>query len=270
MERFVKLLFGLIFLGLNACNDGSQNDTGMRTDIKGSEQLASPTYPMPTNNFRLSLTDAPLENASNVNIEIENFELWIQKGDQKARVITGEETGLVDLLELKDNFLLPISNLDIGDGIEITHIRLMLKPEGHHVVFNNQSTCPMKTPSGQTSGVKIKLKEPLIIEEGYSYSLVLDFDANKSVVVAGNSGKCNLKPVIRIESLTRVPINSENEDNEDCMNSNDSVVEDGNQQNMCEGEETIEDGDDSSNDQPYDDTPDEDLPPDIPDDDINF
>ena len=36
-------------------------------------------------------------------------------------------------------------------------------------------------------------------EAGITYKLIVDFDAAKSVVKAGNSGKYNLKPVIRAQ-----------------------------------------------------------------------
>jgi hypothetical protein len=55
--------------------------------------------------------------------------------------------------------------------------------------------CELKTPSGQTSGYKVKMDvQPL--SSGVVYSLVLDFDVNKSVHPTGN-GKYILKPVIR-------------------------------------------------------------------------
>ena len=52
----------------------------------------------------------------------------------------------------------------------------------------------LKTPSGQTSGVKLQLNADL--ESDVTYMVLLDFDAAKSVVAKGNGGY-NLKPVVR-------------------------------------------------------------------------
>jgi len=53
----------------------------------------------------------------------------------------------------------------------------------------------LKTPSAQQSGLKLHVDANL--EAGFSYTFVLDWDVQKSIVKAGNSGNYNLKPVIR-------------------------------------------------------------------------
>ncbi len=53
---------------------------------------------------------------------------------------------------------------------------------------------PLTTPSGQTSGIKLKVQDDLTA--GLAYNMLLDFDVAKSVVQTGN-GKYILKPVIR-------------------------------------------------------------------------
>ena len=57
----------------------------------------------------------------------------------------------------------------------------------------------LKTPSAQQSG--LKLKTNFTIEEGETTNLVADFDACKSVVVAGQSGQYILKPVVSIGAM---------------------------------------------------------------------
>jgi hypothetical protein len=52
----------------------------------------------------------------------------------------------------------------------------------------------LTTPSGQTSGVKLNVHDNLTA--GVDYTLTLDFDAARSIVLTGN-GKYILKPVIR-------------------------------------------------------------------------
>jgi hypothetical protein len=55
------------------------------------------------------------------------------------------------------------------------------------------TTYPLSTPSAEQSG--LKLQEPNITG-GIMYHVLLDFDANKSIVKLGNGGY-KLKPVIR-------------------------------------------------------------------------
>lgn len=55
----------------------------------------------------------------------------------------------------------------------------------------------LTVPSGSQSGLKLNVQSE--IQAGITYKLVIDFDAAKSIVEAGNSGKYNLKPVIRAQ-----------------------------------------------------------------------
>jgi len=54
----------------------------------------------------------------------------------------------------------------------------------------------LSTPSAQQSGLKLQVHTTL--EPELAYDVLLDFDAAQSIVKAGNSGKYNLKPVIRV------------------------------------------------------------------------
>ncbi|MEJ7779284.1 MAG: DUF4382 domain-containing protein [Daejeonella sp.] len=85
-----------------------------------------------------------------------------------------------------------IASQDIPSG-KLQEVRLVLNDTGNRVVVNGVSY-PLTTPSGQSSGVKLKVNEDL--EAGVAYTMLLDFDAAKSIVQTGN-GKYILKPVIR-------------------------------------------------------------------------
>lgn len=102
------------------------------------------------------------------------------------------ESQMINLLDLTGNNsqLLGDANLQAGS---IQQLRLILG-ENNYVVKDGEEF-PLKTPSAQQSGLKIKLNEE--IEAGSSYDLVIDFDVAKSIVVAGNSGNIILKPVLR-------------------------------------------------------------------------
>ena len=74
-------------------------------------------------------------------------------------------------------------------------------PVAHYVVIKNPVTDELtweelKVPSGYQTGVK--LVKGFNIFEGQTTEIILDFDAARSVVQAGNSGNWHLKPTIKV------------------------------------------------------------------------
>ena len=72
---------------------------------------------------------------------------------------------------------------DFAPG-DLKEIRLILGPN-NYVVGRDGQQYDLKTPSGQTSGVKLKLEKATLVAR-QTYQLVLDFDVAKSVVERGN------------------------------------------------------------------------------------
>lgn len=141
--------------------------------------------------LQVSLTDSPAEYDA---VLIEVIDVRINHSeDEEGWVSLGNvQTGIYNLLELTGGIdtLIAISEVDAG---KIGQIRLVLG-ENNSVVIDGD-TIALNTPSAQQSGLKINVHDTL--EAGITYKLLLDFDASKSVVKAGNSGNYNLKPVIR-------------------------------------------------------------------------
>ena len=103
-----------------------------------------------------------------------------------------EGSRYVNLLELTGENSQFLGSEIFPEG-EIDQLRLVLGDNNYVVKDGNRSE--LKTPSAQQSGLKIKLNES--IEGGKSYEIVIDFDVEKSIIVAGNSGNIILKPVLR-------------------------------------------------------------------------
>ena len=101
--------------------------------------------------------------------------------------------GVYNLLELTGGITAVLADNEVPAGA-ITQIRLLLG-ENNTIVMEG-SEYPLKTPSGQQSGLKLQVNETL--EAGYSYDFLIDFDVDKSVVLAGASDNINLKPVLRV------------------------------------------------------------------------
>lgn len=163
----------------------------------------SPT--VASNNLRLSLTDAPSKDLKSVWVNVDHAELFVKRGGGQGRLIVAQNLGMVDLMTLRNGVSLPMQDMTLPVGTEISAIRLVLKADNNHGIKTNGSRCDMKTPSAQQSGIKIHLAQPFTIEEGQTYSMIMDFDAEKSVVVRGHGG-CLLKPVLKLLSVVKAPI----------------------------------------------------------------
>lgn len=104
----------------------------------------------------------------------------------------------VDLTELIAGTSHVLADEDLESGM-LNKIRLVLGETNTIVVELEDGSLsneiPLRTPSAQQSGLKIHVETDL--EAGFSYTFVLDWDVQKSIVKAGNSGNYNLKPVIR-------------------------------------------------------------------------
>ena len=108
----------------------------------------------------------------------------------------------VDLLKLQNGALAELGELTLPAG-SYNQMRLVLadnetSPMANSVVLtSNKAEVALKTPSGQQSGVKAK-QFNITIAANQLANFVVDFDACKSVVAAGNSGQYLLKPQLSV------------------------------------------------------------------------
>ena len=84
-----------------------------------------------------------------------------------------------------------LADAEIPSG-RIHQIRLVLG-ENNSVEWDGQ-TIPLQTPSAQQSGLKLNIQQD--VTGGVLYTLLMDFDAGRSIVQSGNQSLI-LKPVIR-------------------------------------------------------------------------
>ncbi|SIQ68049.1 DUF4382 domain-containing protein [Pontibacter lucknowensis] len=146
-----------------------------------------------TARMEVRMTDAPGD-YEEVNVDIRSVQIHKENTDSESGWLTLDEInpGVYNLLDFANgrDTLLASANLPAGT---ISQIRLVLG-ENNSVKLKNGTVVDLKTPSGQTSGLKLQLNADL--REDVTYVVLLDFDAAKSVVARGN-GQYNLKPVIR-------------------------------------------------------------------------
>lgn len=178
-------------------NESQFTDAESKTlSSDASEKSSSP-------HLTLALRQATKSGAQSVIINVDHIELMLSKGEQQGRLILAENLGPIDLLNLGETLKLDLASLSLPANIQMHQIRLVLKADGHQLIKENGSSCDLKTPSGQQSGVKILVDSKLIFDAGKIYVVDLSIDLNHQIVIQGN-GKCLLKPVIKMGTFVTV------------------------------------------------------------------
>jgi len=155
--------------------------------------------------LKVSLTDAPSGSYDAVNVTVSKVRVHqsasATESDAGWTDITLSPARKINLLNLTNGALEELGETPLAAG-HYTQIRLVLVPNtaallANSVVLAGTTTeTVLDTPSGVQSG--IKLINQFDVVAGQRVDLVLDFDASKSVVKAGASGKYILKPVIKV------------------------------------------------------------------------
>ncbi|WP_261387392.1 DUF4382 domain-containing protein [Chitinophaga pinensis] len=143
--------------------------------------------------IQVALTDDPGDFKA-VYIDVQEVNVNYNDSDDNGwQALPGMKKGRYNLLTLVNDKDTVLADAEITSGT-IKEIRLVLG-DNNWVVTNNGDSVKLQTPSGQSSGIKLKINMP--VSGGILYKLLLDFDVAKSIHEAGNSGKYILKPVIR-------------------------------------------------------------------------
>lgn len=186
MRKKILLKFFAIIAVMAALGSCSNNDDSRLSD---SARL------------KLFLTDAPGDYDA-VNIDVQDVMINVSSDEDMGwESLPGVNAGIYDLLELTGGLNVLLADNELPPG-ELKQVRLVLGAQNTVVI--DGETYPLDTPSAMQSGLKIQVNETL--EAGYTYDIVLDFDVDASIVTAGNSGKRNLKPVIRASAIATTGI----------------------------------------------------------------
>jgi hypothetical protein len=174
------LVAAVVTAGLSACSAGGGN----------------------TGRLSMSLTDKPGTSFDAVYVTIK--EIAVHKDTDAEGVwntiLTVNQT--FELTALSNGVRKELGIVDLEPG-HYTQMRLIIgtdaiapNPYANYVVDKQGTPLPMKVPSGIQTGLKII--QGFDINANSTTELVFDFDASRSVVVAGNSGKYLLKPTIHM------------------------------------------------------------------------
>ena len=179
-----RLLFAMMIVGallLPACGGGG-----------GSAGMGS---------VNVRLTDAPACGYDHVYVTVDHVALSSDGNSWTTVPVSPSVTQPIDLLDLTNGVMLTLGQAPLPAGT-YQQVRLVLKANSGSAPFANSlvltgspNQIALDTPSAQQSGYKIL--GPITVQAGTASDLVLDFNACRSIVVAGASGKYLLKPVVR-------------------------------------------------------------------------
>jgi hypothetical protein len=156
--------------------------------------------------LRVALTDAP-SCYQHVYVTVQKVRVHqsATAGDADAgwSDLTLASPQRIDLVNLSNGVLQELGTMPLPAG-HYQQVRLVLADNAgsgasalaNSVQPNGGAETALDTPSAMQSG--LKLRADFDVAAGQMADLVLDFDACKSVVQAGNSGKFILKPVISV------------------------------------------------------------------------
>ena len=183
----------LVAAALTACGGGG-GDPGVPINTMGT--------------LRVSLTDAPACGFDHVYVTVEKVRVHsnasAESNDAGWTDITLATPQRIDLLALSNGAMTTLGQAQLPAGT-YQQLRLVLSanttanPLANSVVVTGGSEQAVDTPSAMQSG--LKLNAGMTVESSKVADFAIDFDACKSFVRAGNSGKVLLKPVLALIPL---------------------------------------------------------------------
>ena len=164
---------------------------GTAITFTGCKKTTTPSPPADgsTATYQMRMTDSPGD-YQEVNVNVIGAEIHY---DQEGWVALNVKAGVYNLLKLSNGIDTLIVNSPVPTGV-VSEVRLILGTNNNTVKINNQLYA-LETPSADQSGLKLEVHTTLL--KGFVYSITLDFDAGKSVVITG-ANTYKLKPVIRV------------------------------------------------------------------------
>ncbi len=167
MKKIIFTLCTIVFvITLNSCNSDS----------------TSKSYP-----YNVRMTDAPGP-YDKVNIDLKAVEVI---GNNGQNVSLNTTAGIYNLLDISNGLSTLIATSTLTDS-KVAQIRLVLGTNNSVVV--DGVSYPLSTPSAEQSGLKLLVNQTL--QADIQNEILIDFDANVSVIQTGN-GVYKLKPVLR-------------------------------------------------------------------------
>lgn len=150
--------------------------------------------------MRVRMTDAPGP-FDKVNVEVRDVQVHVtnRKDTRGAWMSLPTNAGIYDLLTLQNNVSVLLTDDKKIPAAHIDQMRLILGSKNS--VMMGDVVYPLKTPSAMQTGLKFKVDADFA--DNRAYEILIDFDANESIVIEGNNSFL-LKPVIKVKSIREI------------------------------------------------------------------
>jgi hypothetical protein len=148
----------------------------------------------------VALVDAPSPDVKSIVVTVDTV---TAHSNEAGWVTVAQGPITVDLLTLQDvSMKLGQISLPVGT---VDEIRLVLADGPQYVLLADDTQAPLKTPSGQESGVKLKGK--FTVSACTKHTVTLDFDGKNSIAYHETGGPNGwiLRPVIRVKAEADEP-----------------------------------------------------------------
>ena len=241
-----KLLMGtltiLLLLGFTGCSDSGSvgnKDTSSAQPSTGTLSLLLTDAPGDYQAVYVTIEEVLVHKAEEDELFINNDENEtddttksddvnltediVETEDDSGWIVVAQPNKTYDLLTLQNNITEELGETDVTTG-KYTQMRLVLgseddngstiaegyetHPFANYLVLTGGDVAELDVPSNT-----LKLNHNFEITEDGLVTMIIDFDANKSVNEAGNSGKWILTPVISVKTKTKTQ-ETEEEDGE--------------------------------------------------------
>ncbi len=185
LKKLKLITLSFLILSFFGCNDSESGNTNSQNST-----------------ISIKLVDSPGDfEEVNVNVVDVMIKMNDDSDDENGWISLESNAKTINLLDLTGgvNEVL-VNKFPIPAGT-LKQMRLVLG-DGNTIVIKNEAdvneTHDLKTPSAKQSGLKLKVDA--VIEEGFTYDYIIDFDVEKSIVIAGNSSNIILKPVLYVST----------------------------------------------------------------------
>jgi hypothetical protein len=202
MKRIVRLLgcAALIFLAaaiITSCQDNVKDDLGLNSKGKATVIFKVTDAPFPASQVEEAYITVDWIKLLKAGMEEEYTEEETESEEASFVLVELEGPATFNLLELRNGLTEVLAEMELPVGI-YTEVRLHVIEAG--ILLKDGKAFPLKVPSGDSSGLKLKMKPELTLTEGEVVEVLFDFDISRSFVMKGSINNIlgfNFKPVVR-------------------------------------------------------------------------